>query len=294
MSKILTNSQRKSFFKCPKKWHFENVLKRRPIEDSAALAFGTAFHKFLEEWWTTRNSIISLPVLADGFETKKLQAMARAYAEHWNGQKECFSDVRAELKFEIPVIANERNSAWNYGGKIDAVAEHEGGLWLVEHKTTSQDISLGSDYWSRLEIDGQIEGYIFGYAKSTGTIPAGVIYDVARKPCIKPLRQDKANPETPDEYEERCHAKIMAEPETYLVRRKIYKTANKISDFEKTLYHSARMIDYCVNNSFFPANADGCKGFGTCPYFEVCAGSADISDNYRFTSTDSNPELKEA
>jgi len=294
MCKILTNSQRKTFFKCPKKWHFENVICRRPIDENAALAFGTAFHKFLEKWWLGAVSSEGFEALNNAFEQAKLNAMIEAYESVWGSHHIDFSEAQTEVKFSIPIKANVKDSAWNYEGKIDAVVEHEGNAWLVEHKTTSMDIALGSDYWQRLEIDGQIEGYIFGYAKSTGIVPAGVIYDVAKKPQIRPLRQDKDNPETPEEYEARCYETIMKEPDKYLVRQKIYKTADKIAEFEKTLYHSARMIDYAVNNSFFPANADGCKVFGTCPYFDVCSSNAEIADNYRFQDTTPNPELQEA
>jgi hypothetical protein len=293
--KTLTNSQRKAFFKCPRKWHFENILCRRPITDNAALLFGTAFHKFLENWWIEiGQSADNIPALENKFENAKLRAMCRAYHEHWNTAAKGFSEVKTEVKFEVPIFANKRNSAWSYSGKIDGICEDSEGLWLVEHKTTSSDITEGSEYWSRLEIDGQIEGYMLGFIKSEGIVPNGVIYDVAKKPGIKPLRQDKDNSETPEEYEIRCYETIIKELEKYMVRKKIYKTADKISEFEATLYHSGRMIDYAVNENFFPGNADGCKGFGTCPYFDVCAGNADIMDNYRFLDTTPNPELQEA
>jgi len=296
MNKTLTNSQRKSFFKCPRRWKFENIDKRRPIEDGAALAFGTAFHKFLEQFWKLKLEVEKAN-LPNAYETAKLRALCRAYSEYWDKDNFpwIFNNVQTEVKFECPIKAGKANSHWKYSGKIDAVVEHGDGLWLVEHKTTSMDISLGSEYWSRLEIDGQIEGYMLGYMKANnGIVPQGVIYDVARKPCIKPLRQDKPNPETPEEYEQRCYDKLMEEPDKYFVRQKIYKTADKLAEFEKTLYHSARMIDYAVNNDFYPANADGCKGFGTCPYFDVCAGNASITDNFRFQDTTNNPELQEA
>jgi len=293
MNKVLTNSQRKSFFKCPRRWKFENIDKRRPIKDNDALAFGTAFHGFLEKWWL--GLTVESYAMPNAYETAKLKAMAMVYEKQWGHSKKSFSNVQTEVKFECPIKAYKADSHWKYSGKIDAVAEHEGGLWLVEHKTSSKDISLGSEYWSCLEIDGQIEGYMLGYAKANGgVVPQGVLYDVARKPCIKPLRQDKPNAETPEEYEQRCFEKMMEEPDKYFVRHKIYKTADKLAEFEKTLYYSAKMIDYSVNNDFYPANADGCEGFGICPYFNVCAGNASLDDNFRFITTTTNPELQEA
>jgi hypothetical protein len=297
--KTLTNSQRSSFFRCPKKWQYENILCRKPIETSDALAFGTAFHKWLEHWSLHEDKEAKEflnSALDNAFKRAKLRAMCKAYVDYWRENGESIYDTKPEVKFSVPILANVRNSAWTYSGKIDSVVKTEEGTFIMEHKTTgnTNNIEPGSDYWQRLEIDGQIEGYMFGYIKSTGEVPMGVIYDVARKPGIKPLRQDKENAETPIEYEKRCYETIMKEPSKYLARAKIYKTNEKLAEFEKDVYQTARMIDECRNNDYFPRSSSGCKVFGTCPYFDVCAGNAEITDNSRFIDTTPNPELQEA
>ena len=60
------------------------------------------------------------------------------------------------------------------------------GIYVVEHKTTSLEIGAGSSYWRRLTLDSQISNYQVG-ARSLGHEPIGVIYDVIRKPQIRPL-----------------------------------------------------------------------------------------------------------
>jgi hypothetical protein len=300
MTKTLTNSQRKSFFSCPRRWQFENIIRRRPVEEKESLVFGTAFHRFLEDWWRVPNSntVTETGVLADPYQNAKLSAMIKAYAEYWSKYQGIYRCVNTEVEFDVPIHAVIGNSRWRLRGKIDATVivadvnnDSHRELWLVEHKTSSEDISLGSKYWQRLEIDGQIEGYMLGYMKWSGVMPSGIIYDVAKKPRHKPLLQGTAHPEPPEEYFERCYAAIMKTPHEYFIRQSIYKTADKLAEYERNLYHCVKLIDYCVRNDFFPANADGCVGFGTCPYFAVCAGQADIADNTKFQDVNPNPEL---
>jgi hypothetical protein len=56
---------------------------------------------------------------------------------------------------------------------------------LIEHKTSSSDIEDGSTFWKRLRLDSQASNYLVG-AKAAGFEPTAVLYDVIRKPRIKP------------------------------------------------------------------------------------------------------------
>lgn len=60
------------------------------------------------------------------------------------------------------------------------------GIYVVEHKTTSFEIGFGSTYWKRLTLDAQISKYLVG-ARALGHEPIGVMYDVIRKPQLRPL-----------------------------------------------------------------------------------------------------------
>lgn len=54
---------------------------------------------------------------------------------------------------------------------------------VVEHKTTNSDITPGSPYWRRLTLDTQVSTYL---GATEGV--EGMLYDVIRKPGIKPFR----------------------------------------------------------------------------------------------------------
>lgn len=70
------------------------------------------------------------------------------------------------------------------------------GVYVVEHKTTALEIGAGSPYWKRLTLDAQVSTYLAG-AKALGHDAVGVLYDVVRKPQIRPL---KATPVEQREY----------------------------------------------------------------------------------------------
>lgn len=56
---------------------------------------------------------------------------------------------------------------------------------LVEHKTSSEDIGAGSAYWRRLILDAQISTYMVG-ARALGFEPIEMLYDVAKRPALRP------------------------------------------------------------------------------------------------------------
>ena len=58
---------------------------------------------------------------------------------------------------------------------------------LIEHKTSSADIEDGSAFWKRLRLDSQSSNYLTG-SKAVGFDPKAVLFDVIRKPRIKPLK----------------------------------------------------------------------------------------------------------
>lgn len=70
---------------------------------------------------------------------------------------------------------------------------------VVEHKTTSADITPGSPYWRRLALDAQVSLYLGG--------AGSLLYDVIKKPSLRPLRA------TPVEARRYTQAKSKACPE---------------------------------------------------------------------------------
>jgi len=77
---------------------------------------------------------------------------------------------------------------------------------VVEHKTTTADISEASDYWERLILDAQVSNYV-ALTRAAGHTPMGVLYDVIRKFKLPPYKA------TPVESREYTQAKSKGCPE---------------------------------------------------------------------------------
>ncbi len=205
---LITSSRLKVFRRCRREEHFRYRLGRA-TPATAAMEFGTLIHKGLETWWTCRrepvgaqfdldNAIAEMRRVpgVDPYDLAKAEALLIGYDARWGGERyEVLAvevEFRAELPGALPFAAPQR-----LGGKLDVlVRDAAGRVFIVEHKTSSEDISTGSSYWARLRLDGQVSMYYLG-AAALGYEVEGVIYDVLAKPGEKPL---KATPEDQRKY----------------------------------------------------------------------------------------------
>lgn len=315
----LTNSMRSKWNSCHRAFKFSYVDLKRPAVKSEALTFGSAFHQFLENWWKCRDLGIALGAvdaknLPGIYDFKTLEALAVGYLKRWGGEDEGkYETLDVERRFDIPLVnptTEGVSRTFKLSGKVDGIIREKetGKILLLEHKTTSQDIGPGSDYWLKLPIDGQVSGYYLG-AKQFGYEIENCLYDVIRKPTIKPF---KATPEekrkykkdgtiyadqhefdeTVDEWFERLSADIAERPDFYYARIEVARSETDLEDYLYDMWGVAREIADAANSGRYSRNPNGCKNFGTCEYFDVCTGCASIDDDNLFiTETETNPEL---
>lgn len=178
-------------------------------------------------------------------------------------------------------------------------------LFVVERKTSSEDISPGANYWTRLLMDVQVSMYI-ELAKSLGIQANGVLYDVLRRPLLRPLmatppelrkytQSTKKEPvprlyanqrdrdETPEEYGERVAESIKASPDAHYQRREIVRLERERLEAQADVWQTACAIRDARRLTVFPRNPDSCMQWSRkCDYFDVCAGFVEISDPLLF------------
>lgn len=321
MSALLTNSMRRKFASCPRAYQFAYSMLRRPATESDAMAFGTLVHKALESWWLAEPEHRRLAALhtlqseheqgrCDAYALATARALMDGYERQYRHQD--LETLCVEVQYTAPLMNPETSGVsktWELSGKIDAIAkEPSGRVVIIEHKTTSSDLDPTSDYWPRLAIDGQVSGYYLG-AKAIGYDVEDCIYDVIRKPSIKPYKktpEDKVRlkkdgtpyadtrlqDESPDEYEERLAQDIAERPERYYARKRVARLESDMLDYLYDVWAVGRNIAEAERLGRFPRNPDSCSGYGTCEYFPVCSGMASIEDLglYRKLET-ANPEL---
>lgn len=193
--------------------------------------------------------------------------------------------LSVELEFTFPLLNPETESpskTFVEAGKIDGVLKHRasGAIKVLEHKTTSESVEPESDYWARLAMDGQISKYVLAVMQG-GQDVRSVVYDVAKKPGIRPLRAGKDNAETPEEFFDRCLANIQENPAAFYVQKEIPRSDSDLVDYCKDAWELSKQILYYRQHNLWPRNPSACTAYGQCEYFDLCAGRATV-DGIRY------------
>lgn len=277
-AKVITTSAARCFRGCPRKyfWRYEKGLQ--PRVEAEALRFGTLVHEALAAWWQRKP--YEWPAAADAFEVAKAKALLVGYDSRWS--LDGYDVESVEQTFDIPLCRG-----WRLQGKRDAVVRKDGRR-VVEHKTSSVDIGPGSDYQSRLSLDTQCSLYLLEGGFD------GVIYDILKKPALRPLKESKKRdaPETADEYFARCVEAIAEAPDEYYQRAEVVRLDGELADAKADLIATVRAIELCAKQERWPRNDDNCLSYSTrCQYWSLCTNTGSEADFA--VSTEQHPELKE-
>lgn len=322
-STLLTHSRLKDARACRRLHHFKYEHGFRPTEDRAELAFGTLMHRGLEAWWSAiraeSDAEAAVGVFLDGleidpFDLAKLRVLLTGYHARWLDAAAEYEVLGVEERFSFPLVnpaTGARSPVWTVGGKLDVRLRRRSDLALVlmEHKTSAEDVTLGSSYWQRLRMDGQISIYFDGTA-ALGEPAAVCIYDVIGKPSIRPLKatpeesrkytkagalyaNQRESDETPEEFTARLMEAVGSEPERYFVRGDVVRLEADMEEARTDIWQYAAMLREEHNAGRAPRNPDACTAYGRpCPFFAVCSGAASLDDETLFYRTDEvHPEL---
>ncbi len=327
---LLSNSSLTAFRRCPREYYFRYVLLRKPRKVAETLRFGSFFHVGLNAWWTwtgdpgiklgaaldaVRLRAANNPGDSDPFELAKAEVLLEGYTARW--WNEGYEAIAVEQMFRYPLTA-QNGAEFDIGGAIDAIATKYGTTkYIIEHKTTSSDISPGSDYWRHVvALDPQVSTYLAA-AKSLGHDVKSCIYDAVRKPTIVPMKATpdeqkkytkptksepiprlyaamRENDETVDEYRERLRADIIARPGWYFQRMQIVRLEADNAAHARDVWDTAQMIRFAEDRGAWPRSPNACERFGRrCEYASVCEGQTTIEDDARYmTKTRQHEELE--
>ena len=324
---------RSKFNACHRAYKIAYVDLKRPAIPSEALSFGTAMHALLEAYWGGVRGE-TLPTTGDDYTDVTLRCLFEGYKAKWESEDaERYERVGAEVYFEAPLMNPETggiSKTWKLAGKIDAIARERatGKIVIVEHKTTSQDIGPGSDYWKKIPIDGQVSGYYVG-AQVNGFDAQDCVYDVIRKPELRPsssvpvlddaglkivadevtgervMKKDGTprqsagegmkmltREELPEEYAVRLRDDIYARPDYYFQRISVARSEGDLAEYLYDMWAVGREIADAERMGRFSRNPNACAMYGQCEYFDVCTGCASLDDVTLFRKAETaNEEL---
>lgn len=318
----LTNSRIGTFMTCPQKHEYQHTQGRVPIRTAEALSFGRLWHKLMEAWWAPEHNgkasqfrllaaESAMDLTIDPFDIEKLRMMLAGYTARWGDEP--IETVAVELPFVMPLCdpdTGDESEFWTLEGTIDKIVRKDGKLYIVEHKTSGDDASPGSDYWRRLAIDTQISIYYDG-ARKAGYDVVGCIYDVVQKPQQRPLKatpeearkytktgalyaNQRNEDETPTAYGTRIFEAMSENVNDYFVRGEVARLDAAIMRARSDVWEIAWTMQTQMEFGMAPRNTRACRtpGGGLCEYFDVCAGAAELSDPVRFKDTDYRPTKK--
>lgn len=345
MPELLTHSRQASFKECRRKHQLAYEIGLRSTNDSKALRQGSAFHAGVEALGNgkpladaveaARSHYLHCPLMFDFYlweiERETVERLVCAYEWRWATMP--LKYLAVELPFHLPLVNPETGKptpSFDLAGKIDAIVELEDGrLAVKETKLLGDDIGPDSDLWRRMRIDHQISLYIHA-ARRLGYPCDTVLYDVARKPGIKPeavpvldgagakivldaygnrvktktgvwrqtgSKEDgyilQARPQTPAEWGEKLTADICERPDYYFQRQEVPRLDSDLEEYQQELWEIQRTIREAQKSGHhFRTVSKNCV---FCPYFDsVCHRSVDPNgyppEGFEFVK-DRNPEL---
>lgn len=316
MSELITASRLVAYRQCARLHQLKYDDRIEPVrEDRGPRSWGSAFHRALEARFRgsfeDAVAVVHGAAELDAYDRARALASLAGYEARWGDAQ---LDVLAvECEFEAPLINPDSLAAsktFRVAGKIDAIVrDAEGRQWIVEHKTSSDDIEPGSPYWQRLRLDAQISIYLDG-ARTLGFEPAGCLYDVIGRPLHRPALATPAEArkykkdgtlyanqrdtdESVDEFAARVADHIAERPADYYQRGVVVRTADEMIDARREIWNSARLLRWAQREGCQPRNPAACAPFrgSVCSYFDLCSGAASV-DGVRYRTREAaHPEL---
>ena len=222
--------------------------------------------------------------------------------------------VEAELVAPLASVNPPVESdSWQIGGRLDKVVCDDHGTCLYDHKTTSQVIDDPNGlFWRSLQVDSQHRHYEL-LAWLNGIQFDRIVWDVVRKPTIRPRRLRKsdldalstsgkwhgtaisdealdeaiqAGRENVELFGARVKVEVLKEPQRYFARRTVVRSRGELADYADELFQVGQSMQQARTLGRHYRNAAACFQYGApCEYLELCSGhDREDSDNWQRTS----------
>jgi RecB family exonuclease len=296
VSDILTHSRLSCFRACPRRHQLRYEFGIAPEEESEALRIGTAYHAALEAADLDLDPEAAIAALGtlDPHEMALVVAMFTVHRERWSG--DTLEVVATELEFNLPLRNPETGAAtpiFRFAGKIDRIYRlPDGRLAIQDYKTTTEDLTPGSDYWLRLSLDQQMSLYVLA-ARELGHDVQTILYDVTLRPLLRPYRKTpddkiqlkkdgtpyantRLQDETPFEFTVRVAEAMRADPARYFARHEIARLDQDLDETKAECWHQQQVIREMQRTGRWYRSPGSCVNPYRCAYLPIC-GNREVS-----------------
>ena len=329
---LLTASSAKTFRRCAREYRNRYELGRvRRRTTAGPQAFGTLVHAGLEAWWRAiglidldavldavlsamRDNAAMTGVEIPALDLLRAEELLRGYHARWAEKTQLDYEVLVvERSFLAPLVNPDTDAAsrtFQRAGKLDVVVREcsTERVLVVEHKTSSEPLDAGDDYWRQLALDSQVSTYLEG-AAALGVKPSACLYDVLGKPALRPsmatpvesrkykkdgtlYANQRAEDESLESFRERLRSHFAENLERYFKRAEVVRLEDEAHEAMFDDWQTARGIRESQLAGRWPRNTDACRRYGRlCDYFDACTGVASLDDETHFRSEPAHREL---
>ena len=338
-SDVLTNSSITTFAACRKLYYWQYEMGWRPAREAQPLRFGGGTHMGLDRLSINGDIEAACGAVEDAYQqrimdfsaspafadiTYELELEATTIQRLLAGYADAYKDspleiVASETTFDLPIINPETGRAaqiFRQAGRRDRLARlPDGDLVLLETKTAAEDIGPDSDFRKVLSLNQQLSMYTLA-ARAEGLDISRIVYDVIRKPTIKPTmvpvvdehgkkvvldqygkrvytqtgtpRQTsdenrgyalQTKPMTRKQWRMKLTADIEARPDYYFQRFEVPRLESDLDEFRHELWDIAQTIHTCRKTGRWFRNTGACRRYNRlCDYYQLCSGETDTTN----------------
>jgi len=240
------------------------------------------------------------------------RGMLRGYDSRWREEQSGITVLTNEHTYVSPLVnldSGRSSRAFQIAGKLDHLVL-DPSVCLVDHKTTSSDLSDDGVYWRQLAVESQPSHYEL-LLLANGIRVDNVTWDVARKPGIRPKKITKkygeevgtvhaaravaAGVEYEDAilFEDRVALETTENPDRYFARRSAKRLRDEIAEYADELWDMQKDISQARLGNRWYRNSGACMNYGTpCRFLGVCSGHDTIDSENWFRVDDVHNELE--
>ena len=299
----VTQSMLHNFLACKEKFRLSYVEGWKPSKlGSQPMEFGTCIHDILDMIYTASKEVspedflecldVVIKNACDIYESEKhedlttdgndwktlaenvsiAEVLLPEYFKFWNKDWFLVNWVALEEVFDVPIEVDGKTI--RIRGKLDGVQKIGKKLWLFETKTKGRiDEAAIAD---KLSIDLQVNLYLWAIWKVYGAFPAGVVYNLIRRPMLR----QKVN-ETLGEFASRIKKDVKERPDFYFIRTQGAVAKTEILEWEQKEFIPIlkELIRWNDGHGHFK-NVSYCfTAFAPCQFLRICGQNSYASYN---------------